>query len=144
MIINNSAASATIPSFKKKRGTVHIMQASVRTIRNLFLALEVSAIAPNYIHSHDALVLHTVVNEMQASMRLTHDCFACVPGKVRNMQSAINNAYITLFGDNRIAQLEELQKKCLKDTGELIELPKEYRSEGIKTDEIEKAKYAFS
>jgi DNA-directed RNA polymerase len=103
-----------------------------------------SAIAPNYIHSHDALVLHKVVNRLQTSMRLTHDCFAICAGRVRDMQDAIIDTYAELFGDNNGKRLEKLRDDTYRDTGIRVELPDEYNADGITTEAIKHARYMFS
>lgn len=103
-----------------------------------------SAIAPNYIHSHDALVLHSTVVKLNKPMRLTHDCFATTPGMVHEMQVKINEVYVELFGDNKLKQIEALQAECFENTGVLVELPDNYNSNGIKSSEIAAAKYKFS
>jgi len=105
----------------------------------------VSGIAPNFIHSHDALVLHLTVNEMgDVPMRLTHDCFACAPGKVGEMQDAIIKVYTEQFGNNTFDRLERLRDDCEKDTGVSVALPEEYNAQGIPIKEVCQAKYMFS
>lgn len=104
----------------------------------------VSAIAPNYIHSHDALVLHSVVNKLNRPMRLTHDCFATTPGMVDKMSKAINETYVELFGDNRLNQIQKLQEECFENTGVLVDMPDNYNEAGIPSSEIEAATYKFS
>lgn len=103
-----------------------------------------SSIAPNFIHSHDALVLHATVVKLNQPMRLTHDCFATTPGMVHEMKKCINDVYVDLFGDNKLKQLEALQEECLENTGILVDLPANYNRDGIPSNEIAKAGYKFS
>lgn len=103
-----------------------------------------SAIAPNFIHSHDAIVLHSTVTKLYKPMRLTHDCFATTPGMVQRMLECINKTYVELFGDNNLKQIEKLQEECFNNTGILVELPENYNRDGISSEEIEKAEYKFS
>ena len=102
-----------------------------------------SAIAPNFIHSLDALVLYQTVLQMDCSLRLTHDCFAAPVGKAYNLQQLSAKVYADLFGDNNLKQLEKLQAECFENTGVLIELPPEYNRDGIPSSEIKNARYAF-
>ena len=103
-----------------------------------------SAIAPNFIHSHDALVLHSTVLKLNKPMRLTHDCFATTPGMVTKMQQAISEVYVELFGDNKLNQIEALQEECYNNTGILVDLPENFNRKGIPTSEIKSAIYKFS
>ena len=104
----------------------------------------INAIAPNFIHSHDALVLHSTVNKLNKPMRLTHDCFATTPGTVQEMMKCLNEVYVELFGDNKLYQIEALQEECFNNTGVLVELPDTYNRNGIPTSEIKRAIYKFS
>ena len=103
-----------------------------------------SAIAPNYIHSHDALVLHRLVNSMDCPIRLTHDCFAVPAGRLTEMHKNVVEIYADLFGDNQIPRIELLQKECFNNTGILVDLPTEYNAKGIPEEEILKAQYMVS
>jgi hypothetical protein len=58
-IINKITARVTIPSFKKNRRKLKKIQARVRKIKNLFLDLEVSAIAPNIGARKDTIIIET-------------------------------------------------------------------------------------
>lgn len=103
-----------------------------------------SAISPNYIHSHDALLLYSAVLKMNTTMRLTHDCFGAVPGRAEEMLKALNNSCVELFGDNNLKQLEAWRDECYVRTGIEVEMPSNYREEGIPSSEINKATYKFS
>lgn len=103
-----------------------------------------SAIAPNFIHSHDAMVLHLTVLGMLTPMRLTHDCFATTPGMCEKMRQEITDVYVDLFGDNNLNQIKSLQQDCFNNTGILVELPNNFNENGIPADEIRAAKYKFS
>jgi len=49
----------TIPLFRKKSSELKKIQARVRAVRNLFLDLEVSAIAPNNGAIKDVIIMET-------------------------------------------------------------------------------------
>lgn len=102
-----------------------------------------NAISPNFIHSLDAVLLHTVNNAMATTLRLTHDCFACTPGEVDHMLATINNAYIGLFGgENNI--IKKLAEETEADTKVAIDIPKTLNTAGISAEFISKGAYKFS
>lgn len=116
----------------------------LKEVKELDKAKLGSAISPNFIHSHDALLLYSTVLKMNTTMRLTHDCFGSVPGKAEDMLEALNESCVELFGDNKLRQLETWRDECYKHTEVMVPMPEHYREEGISSDEISAAKYKFS
>lgn len=102
-----------------------------------------NAISPNFVHSLDALLLHTVNYIMKSSMRLTHDCFACTAGNAERLMETINNTFIDLFsGRNNI--IEKLVEETKANTGIEITIPDTLIASGIGVDNIQKGAYKFS
>jgi len=102
-----------------------------------------NAISPNFVHSLDALLLHTVNYSMKTSMRLTHDCFACTPGEAEKMREVINHSYIDLFGGNNNF-MKNLADETYENTGMVITIPDTLDAHGISEEAIKLGIYKFS
>lgn len=102
-----------------------------------------NAISPNFVHSLDALLLHTVNYSMKTSMRLTHDCFACTAGQAERLLETIDNTFSDLFG-GRNNLIKKLADETFENTGVEINVPETLKAEGIAINNIQKGIYKFS
>lgn len=119
----------------QKVSKINVKKSNIRKAKN--------AISPNFVHSLDALLLHTVNYSMKTSMRLTHDCFGCTPGDVEKMLNIINISYIELFGGNNNI-IVKLAEETERNTNIKINIPETLNNEGINIDAINKGTYKFN
>jgi len=102
-----------------------------------------NAISPNFVHSLDALLLHTVNYSMKTSMRLTHDCFATTAGHAERLLETIENTFVDLFGGQNDLMVK-IVAETEKNTGVKIAIPETLKACGINVNDIRKGAYKFS
>ena len=102
-----------------------------------------NAISPNFVHSLDALLLHTVNYSMKTSMRLTHDCFATTAGHAERLLETIENTFVDIFGGQNDLMVK-IAAETEKNTGVKIAIPETLKACGINVNDIRKGAYKFS
>lgn len=135
MVLATSYGVSIFEEQLQKVSKINVKKADTRKAKN--------AISPNFVHSFDALLLHTVNYTMKSSMRLTHDCFACTAGQAERMLETINNTFVDLFG-GRNNIIKKLVEEAHENTGVEITVPGTLSDTGISINNIEAGIYKFS
>lgn len=73
--------------------------------KSLDTAKQVSAAAPNVIHSFDAAHLVLTVNACKFPCVTVHDSFGCLPGHMTQMSSAVREQFVAFYNLDPLTQL---------------------------------------
>lgn len=68
----------------------------------------VTAMAPNLIHSLDAMLLHSLVMKMDGNVGLTHDCYAVHPADMNKLQVSFKETLVEMFTGDNAGMLQKL------------------------------------
>lgn len=99
------------------------------------------AVAPNYVHSLDASIMHKTVNKTDFDVVTIHDCFGAHAGNIDELLRATKASFVEVF---KPCQVDEFQRQMEKLSGKSLKNNKQILTFGdFAIDKVEQASYLF-
>ena len=104
---------------------------------------QIQAIAPNFVHSLDAAVMHRVVNKCPFPLVTIHDCYGTHAGNIDELLRQTKEAFVEVFTPCQLTQFQE-QLGGLLPSGKLLKTNTESVDFGdFEIAKIRNASYLF-
>jgi DNA-directed RNA polymerase len=97
------------------------------------------SVAPNFIHSIDASILHLALSEFDGSVVGVHDCFGTHVTDLSDLAEKIKLAMLNIFKVDQLLNYKESISQL--DTS--ISLPNSFNRGGFDTGQLLSANYLF-
>ena len=95
-------------------------QFGLETLSGVDVNQIVRGMAPNYIHSYDAALVHLVLSRWTKPIWVVHDCFGTLPHLAAALRALVKQCFIELYDEDAI---EHTRRGFMNQGGALVSIP---------------------